>query len=811
MDSLLQDIRYAVRLCLRTPAFTAVAVIALAIGIGANTAIFTIVNAVLIEPLPFRDPSRLVVLAETSNRRPGRPNSIGPANFLRWRVRTHSFADMSAVYESRVNLTGTDRPEELVAQNVTEGFFNILGVPPMLGRTFNDDEMYDPDAQVVVLSHRAWQRRFGADPGIVGRSIQLNGKLWTVVGVMPPDVQLLLKGGTNTGKETDLWMPFVIPSAWWVPRGRFLSVVARLAPSASIESARAELRATAAALSTEFPQFDTGWSAMVTPMRDEVAGDVKPALLVLSGAVAFVLLIACANVANLLLSRGAARQREMAIRAALGAGRVRVMRQLLTESVILGVLGGAAGLLVAQWGLAALIAISPVDLASLGHVELSYPVLAFTAVVSMLTAIVCGFAPAFESARVDLQEAIKDGARQIGAGLRQRRVRQSFVVAEIALAVVLLVGAGLLLRSFDAVSNVDPGFRASNVLTMRMQLPIAKYPDDPDRIRFFSNVIARVAQLPGVKAAGAISFLPFSSLGAGTDFRIEGDPPAAPGQSKGTAVSVCDNAYFDAMNIPLRRGRLFTAREQQVQSNVVIINDALARQYFPNVDPIGKRITIDMTDKNVPTEIIGIVGDTKSGDLTSAAQPTSYWPHPQFAYSAMTLTIRTSADPSAMAASVENVVHTLDKDQPVSDVRSMDQWIARSLAQSRFSSTLLTIFASVALLLAAIGIYGVMSYAVSQRTSEIGVRLALGANARDILGMILGNAAKLTVTGLGLGIVLALALTRTIASLLFHVTATDPLTFSAVVVVLGGVALLATYLPAHRAARITPVEALRYQ
>jgi len=811
MDSLLQDIRYALRLCVRSPGFTAVAVLALAIGIGANTAIFTIVNAVLIEPLPFRDPSRLVVLAETSNRRPGRPNSIGPGNFLRWRVRTHSFDGMAAVYESRENLTGTDHPEELVAQNVSEGFFSILGVPAMLGRTFNDDETYDPDAQVVVLSHRAWQRRFGSDPRIVGRSIQLNGRLYMVIGVMPPDVRLILKGGTNTGKETDLWMPLVPPASWWVPRGRFLSAIARLAPSASIESARAEMRATASALSTEFPQFDTGWSALVTPLRDEVAGDVRPALLILSGAVAFVLLIACANVANLLLSRGAVRQREMAIRAALGAGRMRVMRQLLTESVILGVLGGAAGLLMAEWGLAALIAISPIDLTSLGHVKLSYPVLAFTAAVSMITAIVCGFAPAFESARVDLQEAIKDGARQIGAGLRQRRVRQSFVIAEIALAVVLLVGAGLLLRSFNAVSNVDPGFRASNVLTMRLQVPLDKYPKDSDRIRFFSNVIRGVSHVPGVNAAGAISFLPFSSLGAGTDFRIEGDPPPAPGQSKGTAVSVCDNGYFAAMDIPLRRGRLFTSREQEIKSDVVIINDALARQYFPNTDPLGKRITIDMLEKNGPTEIIGIVGDTKSGDLTSAVQPTSYWPHPQLAYSAMTLTVRTAADPSTMAASVENVVHTLDKDQPVSDVRAMDQWVARSLAQSRFSSSLLGIFAAVALLLAAIGIYGVMSYAVSQRTSEIGVRLALGADARDIRGLILGNAARLTATGLAIGIVLALALNRTIVSLLFNVTTTDPLTFSAVVVVLGGVALLATYLPARRAARITPVEALRYQ
>jgi len=809
MDSLLQDIRYALRLCLRTPGFTAVAILALAIGIGANTAIFTIVNAVLIEPLPFRDPSRLVVVDETSSRRPGRPNSVGPSNFLRWKVRAQSFDDMAALAETRMNLTGSDRPEELVVQNVTDGFFSILGVPAMIGRTFNDDEHYDPDAQVVVLSHGLWQRRFASNPNVVGQSIQLNGALWTVVGVMPPDTQLQLKGGTNTGKPTDLWRPFVLPADAWVPRGRFLSVVARLKAGASIGTARTEMRTIAASLAGEFPQFDTGWSALVTPLHESLSGDVKPALLVLCGAVACVLLIACANVANLLLARGAARQREIAIRAALGAARIRVIRQLLTESVVLGVLGGAAGLLVAQWSLAALVAMSPVDLAPLGRVRLSYPVLAFTAAVSMLTAIVCGFAPAFEGARTDVQESLKDGARQIGAGVRQRNVRQAFVVAEVALAVVLLVGAGLLLRSLDAMERVNPGFNANRVLTMRMLLPASKYPEDRDRVRLFSTLVARVAEIPGVRAAGRISFLPFSSLGAATGFTIEGEPPLAPGQGHATVVSVCDNGYFQAMNIPLMRGRWFSDREQLQRSNVVIVNETLAKRNFPREDPIGKRVTIDMGVDNVPTQIVGIVADTKTQSVTSSAEPISYWPHPQLAYSSMTLTIRTVGDPLSMASAVQAAVRALDKDQPVSDVRSMDQWLAKSFAQSRFSSALLAIFASVALLLAAVGIYGVMSYAVSQRTSEIGIRMALGAEARDILTMVIGNAARLTLAGLGIGVVLALALNRTVASLLFEIAPTDPLTFAGVVVILGVVALLATYLPARRAARISPNDALR--
>jgi predicted permease len=457
------------------------------------------------------------------------------------------------------------------------------------------------------------------------------------------------------------------------------------------------------------------------------------------------------------------------------------------------------------------VALSPVDLTTLGHVTLSYPVLGFTAAVSILTAVICGLAPAFEGSRTDVQEALKDGARQVGAGVRHRRLRHTFVVAEIALAVVLLVGAGLMLRSFDSLRRVNPGFDATSVLTMRMQLPLAKYPQPAQRIRFFNDLTARVSSIPGVRAAGAVSFLPMASLGAATGFTIEGQPPLAPGQSNTTVVTVCDNGYFRALNVPLVRGRLFTEPEMAQQSNVVIVNDALAKQYFPNDDPLGKRLTINMTDPDVPTEIIGVVGDTKSIDLATAARPTTYWPHPQLAYNAMTLTIRTAGDPLGLAPSVEAQVHTLDKDQPVSEVRTMEQWVATSLAQTRFSSMLLAVFAGLALLLAAVGIYGVMSYAVSQRTSEIGIRLALGAEQGDILKMIVLNGVRLAAIGLAIGMVLAAALSRTIASLLFETAGTDPMTFAAVVGVLGAVAVLASYVPARRAARIAPVEALRYQ
>lgn len=811
MDAFLHDLRYAFRTFSRTPGFTAVAVLTLALGIGANTAIFTLVNAVLIERLPFRDPARLVAIWETSARRPGRSNVVAPANYVRWRERATSFEEMSAFVDGRSVLTGGGDPEEVTHQLSIGPLFAVLGVPALHGRTFDQAELTDPSINATVLSHAFWTRRFGGDPSIVGRTIMLNQLPTTVVGVMPPDVRLLFKSNSQVARPTDLWLNYPLSPAAREPRGRSISVIARLKPDVTLDRARAEMQAIMAGLQKELPQFDTGWSARLVPLREELAGELRPALLVLAGAVAFVLLIACANVANLLLARGAARQREVAIRSALGAARTRVVRQLLTESLLLGLAGGVGGLFVARWSLDVLIAISPVDTSQLGRVALSYPVLAFTGLVSLITAVVCGLAPAIEGARADVQGSLKDWGRQVGGGVRHQRLRQAFVVAEIALAVILLVGAGLMLRTFAALRAIDPGLNTRNVLTARTQLPAKKYAEPQKRLAFYRDALAAIRSIPGVQSAGIISYLPFAGLGAATNFEIVGEPPLPPGEARGTDVSVVDNGYFQTMNLALLRGRLFSPEEMAEQKNVVIVNEALAARFFPGRDPIGQRLVISMTDLDVPTEIVGVVANAKFNDLRAEVRPASFWPHPQLPYTAMTFTVRTAADPLTFAAAVERQIHAIDREQPLSDVRTMDQWIAKTLAQARFTSLILGAFAALALVLASVGIYGVMAYAVTQRTGEIGVRLALGAEPADIVRLIVTTAGRLALVGLGVGLVLAVAMSRSIRALLFNVGSSDPLTMAAVVAILGAVALLAGYLPARRASRIMPTEALRYQ
>ncbi len=810
MDALRQDLRHAVRLSLRTPGVTAIAILALALGIGANTAIFTVVNAVLLDRLPYHDASRIVTVWESSPRRPGRPNSVGPANFLRWRERQQVFNGLAAFVDTPASLTDGGEPEDVGAQYVSEDFLSVLGVVPSMGRPFVASDFVVGQDQVVLLSHALWARRFGGDARIVGRAIQVNGRPMTVVGVMPPDFGFYIREGTNATRPAALWRPFVMPPEMRRPHGRFMGAIARLRPGVDLAQANAAMATIAAGLATELPEFDTGWSVVLVPLRDWFAGPAGPALLVLSGAVAFVLLIACANVANLLLARGAARRREVAVRTALGATRGRVVRQFLAESLMLAGAGGLLGLLLAEWGVAALVWLSPIDL-SAEHVAMNRAVLGYTMLVSALTAVLAGLAPAFEASRTDVQEAMQDGARQAGGGARARRLRHAFVIGEVALAVVLLVGAGLMLRSFAALRGVGLGFDAHNVLTARVSLPAARYGDDEKVLAFFRDAEQRIRALPGVTEVGSVSFLPLASLGAATSFTVVGQPVPPPGQNHVTDVRVADTGYFAAMKLPLVAGRWFTEVEQREKRNVVLINEALAREYFRGQDPLGQRLLINMTEPIVANEVVGVVADAVYGDASTPVRPMTYWPHPLLVYSAMTFTVRTASDPLALAPAIEQQIHAIDREQPVADVRTMEQWVGRSLAQARFSSVLLATFAAMALLLASIGIFGLMSYAVTQRTGEIGVRLALGAVTGDIIRMVVRDGARIAGIGLALGVALALALTRTMSAMLYETTPSDPLTFMAVVVGLAAVALLASYLPARRASRITPTEALRCQ
>jgi len=810
LESALRDLRFAIRSLRKSPGFTAVTVATLALGIGANTAIFTIVHAVMLAPLPFHDPDRVVVVWETNVQRPGRSNVIGPANFLRWRGRATAFQSMSAFYDFRTSLTGSGEPEELVAQAVTPDFFATLGVTPLLGRVFAPDEGPDGRDSVAILSHALWQRRFGGDRTIVGRSIVLNRRPFTVIGVMPAGVGLFLKTGSLVGKPPELWEPFAFLPEQAQPQGRYMSAIARLRPDVSLEKAQAQMTAIASSLTAEWPQFDTGWGIRLVPIHDELAGEMRPVLLVLFGAVGFVLLIACANVASLLLARGTTRVREIAIRTALGASRARVLSQLMTENLLLALCGGACGILLARWGVALLLALSPASLTGLGRVHLSGPVLGFTALVSILTAGLCGLAPALAGSRPEVQESLKEGTRQGTSGVRARRLRKAFVVSEVALAVVLLVGAGLMLKSLRTLRRVDPGFQRRGILTARVNLPSARYKEDPEVMRFFEQAVERIGALPGVRAAGAVSFLPFAGLAAATDLVIQGEPVPPHGQEPVTEVRVCDNGYFRVMGIPLRRGRMFTDLEQRRSGDVVIVSDAFARRYFAGTEALGRRISVAMADTNPFMEIVGIVADIKDADLSTEARPMTYYPVPQLVYNAMTLTVRTDGDALALAPMLQRAIRSIDKDQPLSDVRTMDQWVAASIAKERFSSGLLVLFAGLALLLAAIGIYGVMSYAVGQRAAEFGIRAALGADAGDIRALILGDGARIAVLGLAIGTPLALLLSQALTKFLYQTRGADPLTFAAVVVVLAGVALLASYLPARRAARMAPLEALRH-
>ncbi len=811
MESLVQDLRYGLRMLVKNPGVTIVAIIALALGIGANTAIFSVVNAVMLKPLPYRNADGLVMVWEHNKVRDRRQNTVSPANFLDWKDQNNVFEDMAGFFDTVANLTEVDDPEELPVQRVTANLFSVLGAYPMLGRAFEGEDGQQGHTDLVILGHGLWRRRFGGDPGIINQTIKLNGRPVTVIGVMPPDFQFFIKAGSLTGKQAEIWAPFNLGPDFRVRRGRFMSAVARLKPGVTVGQAQAEMTQIADSLEQQYPEFDKNWGVNLVPMRSQFTGEISTPLLVLFGAVVFVLLIACANVANLLLARAAARQKDIAIRSALGARRSRLVRQLLTESVLLAGLGGVFGLLVAVWGVDLLLALAPKDLPPLAGVGINYLVLGFTLGVSLLTGLIFGLVPAMESSRPNLNETLKEGGRSAASGARQHRVRNAFVVAEIAMALVLLIGSGLMIRSFARLQSVNPGFNPNNLLTVRLLLPASKYREDQQVISFFRQALTRIEAMPGVRSASAISFLPFTTLGAATGFTIEGQPAPAAGQKPSVDVRVCDPNYFQTMGIPLIKGRNFTEKEATEVSHVVIISDAMARDYFPNEDPIGKRVKIDMMDDPPACEIIGVVGDSKHQGLDIEPRAMSYWPHPELTYSAMTIVARTEGDPLSYRSAVQAAVQALDKDQPIADVRTMEQWLSDSVARARFSTLLLSIFAAVAMVLAMVGIYGVMSYSVTQRTHEIGIRMALGANSTNVMGMVVRQGMGLALIGVGVGLAASFALTRVLAGLLFGVSATDPVTFGLIAALLAGVALVACAVPARRATKVDPMVALRYE
>ena len=804
---LLHDLRYAARLQRKNPGFTIVAVIALALGIGANTAIFSVVNTVLLRPLPYKDPERLVMVWEDASKQGYPRDTPAAANFVDWRDQNQVFEGMAAIYDTSFNLTGSGDPERLEGRSVSASLFPLLGVEPQLGRVFTAAEDQPGAQHVVLLSYALWQRRFGGDQGIVGQSLTLNGESYVVVGVMPARFQF-------PSSDDQAWVPIAFTQEDAGNRNRhYLQVLARLKPGVSLAQAQSEMSTIAARLQQQYPESNTDLGAAVQPLHEHLVGDIKPALLVLLGAVGLVLLIACANVANLLLARAAVRQKEIAVRVALGARRWRLIRQFLTESVLLSTLGGLVGLAIAYGGLVVLKAFIPENISQAREISIDLKVLGFTFLVSVATGLIFGLAPAVQAARFNQIETLKEGGRDAATGGSGKRLRGLLVMAEVAISLVLLIGAGLLINSFLRLRNVDPGFRADNLLTMRVVLPDAKYETMDRRSVFYTDLINRVQSLAGVRSAAVTTNLPLYRQGNSISIGIEGRPAPPPGQELIVVTRIVSPGYFDTMSIPLLQGRQLTEQDAKTTPRAVVISETMARRYWPGEDAVGKRISLGRIRKPEDWfQVVGVVKDVRQFELTAEPKPQMYLTYRQAGFfDARDLVVKTDVDPASMAASVRKAVWEIDKDQPVSNIQTMDEILADSIARQRFSMLLLAIFAAVALVLAGVGIYGVMSYSVAQRTHEIGIRMALGAQTGAVLKLAVGYGMKLVIAGLAIGLIAAFALTRVMSTLLFGVTATDPATFTLISLLLIAVAALASYIPARRATRVNPIIALRYE
>src|SRR5437588_1641172 len=807
LGDLWQDLRYGLRMLLKNPGFTTVAIIALALGIGANSAIFSVVNTVLLRPLPYKNPERLVMVWEDNSKQGFPRDTPSPANFMDWRDQNHVFESAAALVEISFNLTGVGDPERIDGRRVSGSLFSLLGVEPQLGRAFRPEEDQRGGNHVVIISHGLWQRRFGSDPGIIGKPINLNGESFTVVGVMPRTFQF----PTRTDQ---LWVPIAFDAKEAGERGNhYLEVIARMKPGVSLQQAQAEMATIATRLQQQYPETNTSIGIVVTPLHEHVVGDIKPALLVLLGAVAFVLLIACANVANLLLARAAVRQKEIALRLALGAGHARLIRQFLTESVLLAAFGGGIGLLLSVVGLSVLRRFIPPNISQAQAITIDARVLIFTVLVSLVTGLIFCLAPATQAANFNLNDTLKESGRDSAAGSRGNRIRGLLVISEVAVSFILLIGAGLLINSFLHLRNVDPGFRAERALTMKIVLPEVRYADKEQRAVFYRELIRRVDSLPGVISAAVATNLPLTESGNSVGISIEGRADPAPDRVPIVITRIISPRYFETMGIPLLKGRAFTEEDKAESPAVVVLSETTARKFWPGEDALGKHIKIGPTNSpNRWLTVVGVVKDVRQFELVVEPKPQMYLPFTQANFfEPRALVVKTNLEPLSLAATVRKTVWEIDKDQPVSDIASMENIVSESVARQRFRMMLLGIFAGLALLLAAVGIYGVMSYSVAQRTREIGIRMALGAQRADVLKLTIGQGLRLVVTGVAFGLAAAVIMTRLMSSLLFGVSATDPMTFVSISFVLVSVAVFASYIPALRATRIEPMEALRYQ
>jgi putative ABC transport system permease protein len=809
METLWQDVRYGIRMMFKNRSFTAVAILALALGISANTAIFSVVNAILLRSLPYKDPARLVVPISVNAARGLDRGSITYADYLDWRNETGVFENVAVFSSQTADLTGGGEPERIEVAGVSQEYFAAMGVEPQIGRTFSSDEFELNATRTLVISYRLWQRKFGGDPGVLEQTVFLNGRPYPVIGVMPKDSQW--------PDNFDIWVAMAVgpnPGPDLLRRDNMIfNAVARLKQGVAIEQASAAMATIARRLEQDFPESRTGWTNKAIPLREYIVGDqLQLALMVLLGAVGFVLLIACVNVANLLLARAATREREIAIRLALGSGRFRLIRQLLTESVMLALVGGGVGLLLAFWGVDLVTALAPPDVPRIAEVKIDFRVLGFATVASVVTAVLVGLIPALHASKVNLNESLKEGGRSSTEGARGGRIRSALVVSEVVLSLVLLAGAGLMVRSFMRLQQVDPGFNTNNLVTMSINCPTKRYPDPLKVIAFYKDLVNRVTASPGVESAAVSSALPLGGGGfyLGRVFLIEGHPEPPAGPDEPAQWNVMGPGYFETTGIRLIQGRSFDERDTAESNKVIIINETLAQRMFPKEDALGKRIR-SWRDENLLREIVGVVQDVRYYGRADELRGLVYVPHTQNTWRSMVMSVRTTGDPAALIGSIRDQIWSLDKDLAIANPRTMSQILAQSVAPQRFSMMLLTAFAAVAMVLAMVGVYSVLSYTVAQRSHELGVRMALGAETGDLMRLVLVHGMKLTLMGTGIGLASAFAVTRLMKSLLYEIGATDPATFAVVTVLLMGVGLAACLIPAYRATKVDPMVALRYE